>query len=558
MRRHKQKHLLGATFIALAVPAMATGARADPALDAVLQRLDKLEKENAKLKSEISRVEARAGKIAPANASLANANKAGPSSGFVEVAIKKGEYGTPPASFKDGPAPQESDWYFRKKPGPGLTFLTPGGHITAYGQLDVSLDATTKGFDSITYTNPGNNDRPTGNNGWLPALSTNISYVGLRGEQQIGDQPFKFVYQLETQIDITATSGLGESNSNQSNVVKGALTSRNSYIGIMSGEWGALKGGKTDAPYKNSTAVMNPFSGMLGDYQVIMGNSGGDNRVEFGTRLDHSIWYESPKWSGFSFVALYSPGQNRASNSDNLAAGESDCAGGNNPVSGAGTSCADGAFSDAFSVSATYETKVDAVGILVTAAYERHQKVNRSSDVLGSGLESLDVADEDAAKVGLQLRLPTRTTISGIYETMHRYVPSVLSFQNERQRYGTWFALTQELTPSDNISFGWAHAFGTPGDPGQHNTPGGPNQPNSADMLTAAYKHTLAPGWLWYIDAAATLNDTAAHFDLGAGGRGVTTDCHDAHGSSGGLIADPHCYAGGTLIGVSTGLRYNF
>jgi len=25
-----------------------------------------------------------------------------------------------------------------------------------------------------------------------------------------------------------------------------------------------------------------------------MGNTGGDNRVEFGTRLDHSVWYESP------------------------------------------------------------------------------------------------------------------------------------------------------------------------------------------------------------------------------------------------------------------------
>ena len=554
MKILKQRYLLGAAAIALMSSGAMSTANADPALDAVLQRLDKLERENSKLKDEVRKLETK----------TASKPSTSSSSGVVPVSMHPGAPAIPGSTVIDvkagpgyayaSPPPDEDGWYFRKKPGSkGLTFLTPGGEITAYGQLDVSIDATTKGLDG--FGSPG--DRPIGNVGWMPALSTNISYVGLRGSQKFDDD-IKFVYQLETQIDITASSGIGESNSNQSNVVKGALTSRNSFIGIQSSEWGAIKGGKTDAPYKNSTAIMNPFSGMLGDYQVIMGNTGGDNRVEFGTRLDHSVWYESPKWNGFSFAALFSPGQNRASNSDNLAAGESDCAGGNNPVSGGFTSCADGSFSDAVSVSATYETKLQGIGVLVTGAYERHQKVNRSSDIGDPGLAALDVADEDAAKVGLQLLLPTKTTVSGIFESMHRYVPGVLSFQNERSRDGTWFAITQEITPRDNISFGWAHAFATPGDPGQHNTPGGANPSNEADMITAAYKHTIRPGLMWYVDAAATFNDTAAHFDLGAGGRGVTTDCHDAHGSPGGVGADPHCWAGGTLVGVSTGVKYNF
>ena len=42
-------------------------------------------------------------------------------------------------------------------------------------------------------------------------------------------------------------------------------------------------------PYKTSTDRLNPFSGQLGNYTVIMGNTGGDNRIEFGTRLDHVI-----------------------------------------------------------------------------------------------------------------------------------------------------------------------------------------------------------------------------------------------------------------------------
>ncbi len=50
---------------------------------------------------------------------------------------------------------------------------------------------------------------------------------------------------------------------------------------------------------------------MLGDYRVMIGNTGGDNRVEFGLRASHAIWYESANWGGASFKAMYSPGQNR-------------------------------------------------------------------------------------------------------------------------------------------------------------------------------------------------------------------------------------------------------
>ena len=547
----------------LVLTASASVALADETTEAILKRLEALEKENSKLKTDLKRIEGKtASKPAAAKPvqETAAAMPVSPTPGAIVGAtyIPTDGQGRISGPGYSTASRDEEGWFIRKKPGSkGLTFLTPGGQITLYGQLDVSVDYTTKGINGVVNLN--GTDRPIGVTGWQPALSTNFAYVGVRGSQNLMDD-LKFVYQLETQIDVTASAGIAESNSNQSNVVKGALTTRNSFIGFASDHWGAIKAGKTDAPYRVSTEVMNPFSGMLGDYRVIMGNSGGDNRVEFATRLDHALWYESPNLSGFSFAALYAPGQNRASNSDNIAAGESDCAGGNNPSSGGFTSCADGSFSDVVSVSATYKTPPGHdIGFLVTGAYERHQRVNRTSDF---GVVSLpndvDVADEDAAKVGVQLTLPTKTTISGIYERLHRYVPDTLTFQNERTRNGTWFAITQEITPKDNISFGWAHAFTTPGDPGQHNTTGGLNPQNAANMFTAAYKHTIKPGLLWYFDWAGTFNDRDAHFDLGAGGRGVTTDCHDAHGSPGGVGASPHCWAGGHLQGVSTGIKYNF
>jgi hypothetical protein len=118
-------------------------------------------------------------------------------------------------------------------------------------------------------------------------------------------------------------------------------------------------------------------------------------------------------------------------------------------------------------------------------------------------LFSQDVADEDAFKAGALYRFPTKTTVGAIFESMHRYVPADLAFQNERQRNGTWLFVSQDITPVDSIHFGWAHAFKAQGDPGQHNSttltqttvdgpvPFAPND-NQADMLTASYKHKFS------------------------------------------------------------------
>jgi predicted porin len=481
------------------------------------------------------------------------------------------------AAGRPGASANKTHGFLERKPGDRMTFYLPGGELTTYANLDVSVDGSTKGLAGKL--GPDGNP-PVGNMGWMPALSTNLSYFGVRGFLSLKSLPFNFIYQFETQIDIAATSGAAETNSNQSNVVKGGLTSRNSFIGIASPHWGSLMLGKTDAPYKNSTAKMNPFFAMVGDYQVIMANTGGDNRVEFGTRLDHSIWYQSPNWRGVVVDALASPGQNRANNSDNIAAGESDCTGGNIPGSGGITplTCSDGSFGLATSASVSY-TKGP---LYITGAYERHEKVNRSSDITASyasgnaysvllGLQ--DVAAEDAAKIGLLYTFPSKTTVGGIFETLHRYVPADLEFQNERQRLGTWFVASQKFGHNLSAHFGWAHAFRTPGDPGQHNDsnavpPGGDpatdatagaHVDNTANMFTIALKNQLSKNLTAYVDWALTANGPAAHYDLGAGGRSVTTDCHDAFAATGGLVgSNPHCWTGGQLMAVSAGLNFKF
>lgn len=457
----------------------------------------------------------------------------------------------PPVAVAPAPAGGE---FIQRKPGKGVTFLTRGGELSLYGNLDLSLDDTTKGINGMVAPD---GSRPVGNGGWMPAIASNSSYVGLRGFQTIGSLPTRFVWQLETQLDVSVTSGWSQSNSNTSSSVKGGLTSRNSFIGLANNGWGAVKIGKTDTPYKTATSPLNPFASMLGDYSVIMGNSGGDNRVEFGSRLDHSIWYESPVFSGFSFNALFSPGQNRAGDSSNLASGEGDCTGGNIPGSGGGPqACNDGAFGNAYSLSLKWRRGP----LYLTGAYELHKKVNRTSDL--PTWDAGDVADESAVKVGAQYRLGTGTTLNAIFEHLKRDVPDRLQYQNERSRNGFWLALSQNLGFGNSVHFGWAHAGRTPGDPGQHNTLGGANPDNTANMFTLAWKHQVDPSLSYYVDYATTINHRDAHFDLGAGGHGVTTDCHDASNPdtsgfdpNGGA---PKCWAGGHLQGVSVGMRYQF
>jgi hypothetical protein len=381
-----------------------------------------------------------------------------------------------------------------------------------------------------------------------------------------------------------------------------------------------VKIGHGVTPYKKSTDRVDPFAGMLGDMPTIMGNTGGDNRVEFNAMMEHAIWYESPRMNGFSADFLFSPGQNRTADiNSNLAGGSSNCNGGNIPGSGNLLDiCDDGGFDNAYSLDLKFETKQ----FYVAAAYELHKNVNRNSDGIGSNspiygnmwaanspyLNSLlyneiasaygatapcalgggggvdpsagagvvaagnyycnnaspefngDIGDEAAYKVGAQYIFDFGLTVSGIFERLTRQMPAALEWANERQRNGTWLAVTQELGPRDNINFGWAHAGKTPGDPaGQHNfDPASSN--DTADMFTLAYKHRLDSQLYWYADVAQTNNHGNAHYDLGGGGHGIKTDCHD--GTTQPIIdytsAGNTTWGGCKPFGVSLGVNYKF
>jgi predicted porin len=486
-----------------------------------------------------------------------------------------------------------------------------------FGTLDVSIDATTKGIEGMVaypYTcatpqgglpcTPGSPKAgPNGRLGWMGMMSSNGSNVGYRGSHKIGDSHVNFIYQVATGINMVAAPGLRDTWTKQSNTVTGALGLGDTYVGFQEKQWGRLRFGTMYMPYKTSTDRLNPFGGQLGNYNVVIGNTGGDNRIEFGSRADHVIIYNSPTWGGFSLDGAYQFGQNPDSYNLIAALGSADCYGGNTLGSGnLPLNCDDGGYNWGYSL----DMKFEMGGLYLTAAYELHSGVNRSSDGVGSnspyygylfGLgpnnalsasllnwndyltfaseypqaalagtpgyaNAADTADEWAAKVGGQYRFEFGLTISYLWEEMHRNVADNMMFQNERQRTGDWLAIEYDFNGGkDRIAVGWAHAGASVGDPaGQHNfNPNGIGQ-NESNMYTIAFWHKIDKQLTWYLDAADTANDGNAHYDIGAGGHGIKTDCHDAthpmfidYSSAG-----PTTWGGCHEIGVSTGVNFKF
>jgi predicted porin len=310
---------------------------------------------------------------------------------------------------------------------------------------------------------------------------------------------------------------------------------------------------------------MDPFASTPGDYNAIMGNSGGDNRAEFDMRLPHSIWYESPHMGGLAFDVLASPGQNRSTDQGLYAQGEPDCSGGNstaglNGNNGQPNPCEDGSFGNAFSTALRYE----AGPLYAIAAYELHKKVNRIGDEIVPG--TIGVRDEAAYKLGIQYSFPTHTIVSLVVEKLKR--DAITADLDERSHTATWLALTQQFTAHDDLNLGWAHVGRTPGQPdqgvqdrfGNANGPG--SSDNGANLFSAGYKHRFVDyRTSVYLTYSRLKNDYWAHYSLGAGGHGLPTRNYVGDKFIGGCLDGGNCgppFTGNTAEAFSLGMIYDF
>jgi predicted porin len=563
----KSRLLAGTATAALSL-ALCSHSASAATLDDVMQRLDRLEKENTELKKEVKDLRS-AKKPAPAPTAAAAPPPAAPPP-FKGNPVLHGAVATSPAPkplLTVGGQPILTK-------APIAAPLIDNTTVTIYGHVDVSGDV----FNPTVY-----------DQGTKFGIASNGSYFGIRARHNLapyGYEGFAVLAQFESQVDVAAAP-----------TERASFGTRDSYVGLE-GPLGAIKAGKTDTPYKKATAAFDPFANTIADYNSIMGNTGGDNRAEFDWRMNHAVWYESPIWNGFQFSALVSPGQNYAPDNSDYSYGDSfQCngasargSGSNFPNSGGalpgnigGNSCTDGSFGNAYSAAAVYKNGP----LTLIAAAELHQAVNRHGD---DGLEPglavpvfltttgeqvfTGVANEWAAKVGGGYALKDwlgTLQLYAYYEWLRRDVPAGLAPWNERQRDGWFMSATQTIGDHWALSASWAHAGNTPkcaspatptcvsGNPAMLSfnsvalAPAATLQGNLfndwANMFAAGLRYRFNSWASVYVVGAYMPQGLGAHYCLGASGHGYQVCSRDQFNDT---------IGGATIKAVSTGMTFDF
>ncbi len=151
-------------------------------------------------------------------------------------------------------------------------------NVTIYGLMDASVDVVDNGDPTVGAQGIRTNK-----------ISSNASRIGFKGVEDLGDG-LKAVFQIESGI-------------NADNQAAGTLNNRNTYIGLA-GEWGSVKLGNIDTPYKTSTRYLDLFADHLADNRNLMGVGA----ISFDGRASSSALFESAEYSGFKFSASYVAG----------------------------------------------------------------------------------------------------------------------------------------------------------------------------------------------------------------------------------------------------------
>src|ERR1700692_2701442 len=549
----RNKLLSGTACAALCLVSF-SGAARSATLDDVMARLDKSEKENAELRAKVKSLSgAKTVVVAPAPAPVTDPSK------FKGNPVLHGSVALSPA-----PKPGPMIGGIPVKAGP-LTPLIDNTTVTIYGSIDVSGDV----FNPSVY-----------DQGTKLGVASNISSFGIRARHNLspyGWDGWAVVAQLESQVDIAAAPN-----------ERAAFGTRDSFLGIE-GPWGAIKAGKTDTPYKKATAAMDPFTRTLGDYNSIMGNTGGDNRAEFDWRMNHAIWYESPIFYGFQFSALASPGQNYAKDNSDYSYGDAfQCNGASTRGSGStfpgtggavagnigGNGCTDGSYGNAYSAALTYKNgPFNAI-----AAFELHEHVNRHGDdglepglagtpffapvFLADGTQVLTgTHNEWAAKVGGGYHFNDGLgdlQLNAYYEWIRRDVTPAEQPFNERSRDAVFASATQKIGMWA-LSASYAHAFKSPGNPAMLSV----NDPvlapaatlqgnlfaNDASQYAIGARYYFSDWASWYIVGSQLNQGPGAHYCLGASGHGYQVCSRDQFNNT---------IGGATIRAATTGMTFNF
>ena len=125
-------------------------------------------------------------------------------------------------------------------------------------------------------------------------------------------------YDLRFQIDgAQRFNSIGATGAATASPSPNPVSSGNSHVGIRSNTWGSIRLGRQDTHYGNSgdqiagKGALWLHNAALFDTVMRPGSTG--NGIANLSRAANLMWYDSPKWGGFTFMVGYSTGATAAS-----------------------------------------------------------------------------------------------------------------------------------------------------------------------------------------------------------------------------------------------------
>lgn len=122
-------------------------------------------------------------------------------------------------------------------------------------------------------------------------LSSNASRLGFKGSKKIGN--LTGIWQVEQEIQINLD--------NKASTETNRLASRDTFAGLQ-GDFGTVRVGKFDTPFKVAREPFNLFGDQLGDMRNL--TRVGD--AKFDERLNNMLEYQTPVMNGFQGKLAYS------------------------------------------------------------------------------------------------------------------------------------------------------------------------------------------------------------------------------------------------------------
>ena len=130
-------------------------------------------------------------------------------------------------------------------------------------------------------------------------LSSNASRLGFRGSKKIGE--LTGIWQIEQEIQFNLSNGNTETNTFDKKDTNNRLASRDTFAGLQ-GDFGTVRVGKFDTPFKVAREAFNLFGDQLGDMRNLTRVSG----AKFDERLNNMLEYQTPVMNGFLAKIAYS------------------------------------------------------------------------------------------------------------------------------------------------------------------------------------------------------------------------------------------------------------